>query len=94
MNDKERNLVCSLAAEIKAGGFTDELTINIAGDQVVAVFEIVKKDRPYVSDWQALWARATPADVDSLAKQNFLQPQPKGNGRYWLDTKRILAECE
>ena len=94
MNDKERKLVCSLAAEIKAGGFSDELTIDIAGDQVIAVFEIVKKDRPYVSDWQALWAQATPANVDSLIKQNFLQGQPKDDGRYWLDTRRILAECE
>jgi hypothetical protein len=94
VNDKERNLVCSLAAEIRAGGFSDEITINIAGDQVVAVFEIVRKDQAYVSNWQALWAQATPADVDSLIKQNFLQTHPKGDGRYWLDTKRMLAECE
>lgn len=94
MNDKEKNLVCSLAAEIRAGGFSDELTITIADDQVVAVFERVKTNRAYVSNWQALWAQATPADVDSLIKQHFLQTQPKDDGRYWLDTKRMLAECQ
>ncbi len=93
VNDNERSLICSLAAEIRAGGFSEEITINVSDDQVLGVSEIVKVDRAYVSGWEALWTQAAVADIDSVIEQNFLQPHPKGGGRYWLDTRRILAEC-
>lgn len=92
MNDNERSLICSLAAEIRAGGFSEEITINTSGDQVLGVAEIVKVHRPYVSSWELLWMQAKVADIDDLIKESFLQPHPKG-GRYWLDSRRILAEC-
>ncbi len=92
MNVKEKGLLDSLAAEIRAGNFSDELTIVIAGDQVVRAFERIEVHRAYVSNWEALWAQATVADLDALINANFLQPHPQGNGRYWLDTRRILAD--
>jgi hypothetical protein len=92
MNEKQRELIRILAAEIKDGDFAHEITIHSAGTAVPGVFEFQKCTiRPYVTNWEAVWGTATMEDIHALIEGGYLSPHPEGGDRYQLYPRRILA---
>jgi hypothetical protein len=95
MDDKQRELIRVLAAEIKDGDFAHEITVNTAGKKVLGVFEFQKSGiRPYVTNWEAVWATATMDDINAFIQEGYLAPHPEGGGKYQLFPRRILAASE
>ncbi len=92
LTDWQRELICSLAAEIRHGNL-EEITISRVDDHVLGVFEIRKWDPGYRTDWQKCWQHAPWSDVLALVTIGYLMPIPGGNS-YRLNSARILSVCQ
>jgi hypothetical protein len=91
LTDMQRELLCSLAAEIRHDNL-EEITISRVDDLVLGVFDIQKKNTGYGSDWQKCWQHVPWRDVLVLVTIGYLIPIPGGNN-YRLNSSRILGTC-
>ena len=92
LTEAQRELVCSLAAEIRHSNL-EEITISRIDDHVLGVFELRTWNPGYSTDWQKRWQQAPWSDVLALVTIGYLMPIPGGNS-YRLDSSRILSVCQ